>query len=117
MSITAKKYYYPLIFVGYYLSLIRCLYIGIFSGNFGYTVHAKAFNFFGNLSSYEYLRSEMFIKNVFLELSPSLMCVCVCVCVLCVYVCVCVCMSLRLHTVQPRTFKFWHNIPYVSKNI
>ena len=39
--------------------------------------------------------------------------VCVCVCV-CVYVGVYVCLCDYSHTIQPRAFKFWHNIPYVS---
>ena len=36
-------------------------------------------------------------------------CVCVCVCM-----CVCVCLCDYSHTVQPRAFKFWHNIPYLN---
>ena len=44
----------------------------------------------------------------------SAVCVCVCVCMcVCGCVCVCVCVYYR-HTVQPRTFKLWHNIPYVN---
>ena len=32
----------------------------------------------------------------------------------CVYVCMRVCLCDYSHTVQPKTFKFWHNIPYVN---
>ena len=32
----------------------------------------------------------------------------------CMWVCMYVCLCDYSHTVQPRTFKFWHNIPYVK---
>ena len=37
----------PLDYVGYYLSLVVCVCIGMFSGHYGQTIYAMAFTFLG----------------------------------------------------------------------